>query len=56
MYEVRYKANITPGFLPKIKLYKNKAVSIMDIDKEKPEIWNKRPGRLIEEIRYSSAC
>ena len=25
--------SITPGFLPHIKLYKNKAGSIMDIDK-----------------------
>ena len=35
-----------------VKLYKNTAGLIMDIDERKPEIWNKRAGAYCEEIRY----
>lgn len=36
MYEVR-KGGMTPGFLPKIKLNKNKAGSMMDLTRENLE-------------------
>ena len=45
---------ITPDFLPKIKCYKNITGSIMDLTRG--EIWNKRPRRLFEDLRYMYKC